>query len=246
MSSRAVGQLLSERWGQPVVVENRAGAGGVVGTDLVAKSAPDGYTLLVTYAGSQAINQSLYPKIPFDCVKDFQTVATLASTPFLLIGTKLPAKDLAEFIALARKKPDASPTPPPATARSIICSARCSSEAGIKMLHVPYRGVAPHHRRHRRPGRCGVPSVPSVLQIVQQRQGARPCREQRQAHRGGAGGPDHRRIRAFRASTSIRGGAFWRRPAPTWRSCARSIEDVNRYLAHEGDDRTLRRKGPSR
>ena len=71
--ARKIGQHLSEKWGQPVVVENRAGAGGVVGTDVVAKSAPDGYTLLVTYAGSQAINPSLYPKIPFDSVKDFQT-----------------------------------------------------------------------------------------------------------------------------------------------------------------------------
>src|SRR5437588_4290130 len=70
--ARKIGQLLSERWGQPIVVENRAGAGGVVGTDVVAKSAPDGYTLLVTYAGSQAINVSLYPKLPFDTVKDFQ------------------------------------------------------------------------------------------------------------------------------------------------------------------------------
>ena len=70
--ARKIGQLLSERWGQPIVIENRAGAGGVLGTDSVAKSAPDGYTLLVTYAGSQAINASLYPKIPFDSVADFQ------------------------------------------------------------------------------------------------------------------------------------------------------------------------------
>lgn len=79
--ARAVGQRLSARWSQSVVVENRAGAAGTVGTDVVAKSPPDGYTLLVTYAGSQAINQSLYPKLPFDSVRDFQTVATLAVTP---------------------------------------------------------------------------------------------------------------------------------------------------------------------
>src|SRR5258708_19093421 len=100
--ARKLGQLLGERWGQPVIVENRAGAGGMVGTDVVAKSAPDGYTLLVTYAGSQAINPALYPKIPFDSLKDFQTIATLASTPFVLIvHPKLPAKDLAEYVALA-------------------------------------------------------------------------------------------------------------------------------------------------
>src|SRR3954452_9342467 len=106
--ARKFAQVLSEKWGQAVIVENRAGAGGVVGTDAVAKSAPDGHTLLVTYAGSEAINPSLYSKIPFDSVKDFQTVATLAVTPFILIvHNKLPAKDLAEFIALARAKPDA-------------------------------------------------------------------------------------------------------------------------------------------
>jgi tripartite-type tricarboxylate transporter receptor subunit TctC len=73
--ARKIGQILSEQWGQPIVIENRPGAGGVVGTDVVAKFPPDGYTLLVTYTGSQAINASLYPKIPFDTIKDFQTVA---------------------------------------------------------------------------------------------------------------------------------------------------------------------------
>src|SRR3954469_6513090 len=83
--ARAIGQKLSERWGQTVVIENKAGAGGVVGTDSVAKAAPDGYTLLVTYEGSQAINQSLYEKLPFDSVKDFTPIATVAATPFILI-----------------------------------------------------------------------------------------------------------------------------------------------------------------
>ena len=101
--ARKIGQALSEKWGQPIVIENRAGAGGVLGTDSVAKSAPDGYTLLVTYAGSQAINPSLYPKIPFDSVGDFQMVATLAVTPFILIvNPKLPAQTFGEFIALAK------------------------------------------------------------------------------------------------------------------------------------------------
>src|SRR3954449_13570194 len=93
--ARALGQKLSERWGQPVVIENRAGAGGVVGTDFVAKAVPDGYTLLVTYEGSQAINQSLYEKLPFDSLKDFVPVATIAVTPFILIvGPKAPATTL--------------------------------------------------------------------------------------------------------------------------------------------------------
>src|SRR5262249_20369391 len=68
--ARYFGQKLAAKWGQPVVVENKPGAAGVVGTDIVAKSAPDGYTMLVTYAGSQAVNQALYSKLPFDSVKD--------------------------------------------------------------------------------------------------------------------------------------------------------------------------------
>jgi tripartite-type tricarboxylate transporter receptor subunit TctC len=143
--ARKIGQMLSEKWGQPVVIENRAGAGGVVGTDTVAKAAPDCYTLLVTYAGSQAINASLYPKLPFDTIKDFQTIATIASTPFILIvHNKLPAKDLAEYIALARAKPDALTYASSGNGSvNHLLGEMLKSEADIKMLHVPYRGVAP-------------------------------------------------------------------------------------------------------
>ena len=143
--ARKIGQLLSEKWGQPVVIENRAGAGGVVGTDAVAKSSADGYTLLVTYAGSQAINPALYPKIPFDSVKDFTLIATLASTPFILIvNPNLPAKSLAEYVALARAKPDALTYASSGNGSvNHLLGEMVKSEAGIKMLHVPYRGVAP-------------------------------------------------------------------------------------------------------
>jgi tripartite-type tricarboxylate transporter receptor subunit TctC len=143
--ARKIGQILSERWGQPVVIENRAGAGGVVGTDVVAKAPPDGYTLLVTYAGSQAINASLYPKLPFDTIKDFQTVATIASTPFILIvNPKLPAKDFAEFIALAKAKPGTLTYASSGNGSvNHLIGEMVKSETGISMLHVPYRGVAP-------------------------------------------------------------------------------------------------------
>jgi tripartite-type tricarboxylate transporter receptor subunit TctC len=143
--ARKIGQTLSERWGQPVIVENRAGAAGVVGTDAVAKSPPDGYTLLVTYAGSQAINPSLYPKIPFDSIKDFQTVATLAVTPFVFIAhPKLPARDLAELVALARAKPDALTYASSGNGSvNHLLGEMLKAATGIKMLHVPYRGVAP-------------------------------------------------------------------------------------------------------
>jgi tripartite-type tricarboxylate transporter receptor subunit TctC len=168
--ARKIGQALSERWGQPVIIENRAGAGGVVGTDAVAKSAPDGYTLLVTYAGSQAINASLYPKIPFDTVKDFQTIATLAVTPFVLIvPPKLAVKDLAEFVALARAKPDALTYASSGNGSvNHLLGEMLKAEGGIRMLHVPYRGVAPAITDVIG-GQVdsAFSSVPSVLQMVQ-------------------------------------------------------------------------------
>ena len=89
------------------MVENRAGAAGNIGTDAVAKSPADGYTLLVTYAGSQAINPALYAKMPYDSVNDFQPIATIASTPFFLIANpQVPAKNLKELLALSKSKPD--------------------------------------------------------------------------------------------------------------------------------------------
>lgn len=142
--ARFVGEKLGSKWGQPVVVENRAGAAGVVGTDIVAKSAPDGYTLLLTYAGSQAVNQSLYKNIPFDSVKDFQPVATVAVTPFfLVVGPKTAARDLKEFISIARARPGAL-TYASSGNGSInhLLAEMLKTEAGIDLLHVPYKGIA--------------------------------------------------------------------------------------------------------
>jgi tripartite-type tricarboxylate transporter receptor subunit TctC len=141
---RAVGQKLSERWGQPVVIENRAGAGGVVGTDAVAKAAPDGYTLLVTYEGSQAINQSLYQRLPFDSFKDFTPIATIANTPFfLVVGPKSEAKTLQELIATARKQPD-SINYASAGNGSVnhLLGEMLKTEANVRIVHVPYKGAA--------------------------------------------------------------------------------------------------------
>lgn len=167
--ARKIGQILSDRWGQPIVIENRAGAGGVLGTDSVAKSAPDGYTLLVTYAGSQAINASLYPKIPFDSVADFQMVATLAVTPFILIvNPKLPAQNLAEFIALAKAKPG-SLTYASSGNGSVnhLLGEMLKADTGIDMLHVPYRGVAPAITDViGAQVDAAFSSVPSVLQMI--------------------------------------------------------------------------------
>jgi tripartite-type tricarboxylate transporter receptor subunit TctC len=143
--ARLIGQKLSARWGQPVVVENRAGAAGVMGSDVVAKAPADGYTLLVTYEGSQAVNQSLYAKLPFDSVKDFQPVATLAVTPFfLVVGPKSAAKDLKEFVSIARAKPG-SITYASSGNGSInhLLAEMLKTEAGVNIVHVPYKGIAP-------------------------------------------------------------------------------------------------------
>jgi tripartite-type tricarboxylate transporter receptor subunit TctC len=169
--ARAIGQKLSERWGQPVVVENRAGAGGVVGTDHVAKAEPDGYTLLVTYEGSQAINQSLYEKLPFDSVKDFQPIATIAVTPFLLIvGPNATTKTLQEFVAFARANPDKL-TYGSAGNGSVnhLLGEMLKAEANIKVVHVPYKG-APQAISDVIGGHVNAAfaSVPSVISSVQQ------------------------------------------------------------------------------
>ena len=142
--ARYIGQKLSAKWGQPVVVENKAGAAGVVGTDAVAKSPADGYTMLVTYAGSQAVNQSLYAKLPFDSVKDFQPVATLSTTPFfLVVGPDSPIRSFKELIAAAKAKPG-SITYATSGSGSInhLLSESLKVEAGIDMVHVPYKAIS--------------------------------------------------------------------------------------------------------
>src|SRR5262249_33912561 len=141
--ARAIGQKLSERWGQPVVIENKAGAGGVVGTDFVAKAPADGYTLLVTYEGSQAITQSVYENQPFDPLNAFERVATIAVTPFLLIvGPRAEAKSLKEFIAYAKANPDKM-TYGSAGNGSVnhLLGEMLKTEADIKLVHVPYKGA---------------------------------------------------------------------------------------------------------
>jgi tripartite-type tricarboxylate transporter receptor subunit TctC len=142
--ARAIGQKLSERWGQPVVIENKAGAGGVVGTDFVAKAAPDGYTLLVTYEGSQAINQSLYQNLPFDSLKDFYPIATIAVTPFILIvGPKAEAKTLKEFVAFARANPDKLSYGSAGNGSvNHLLGEMLKTEADIHLVHVPYKGAS--------------------------------------------------------------------------------------------------------
>ncbi len=168
--ARAIGDRLSRRWNQPVIVENVVGAAGNIGTASVAKAAPDGHTLLVTYEGSQAINPHLYPNQPFDSVRDFQPVATLARAGFYVIASpQLPARDLRALIVLARTRKD-----PLNYATSGVGSVNhiigemLKSEAQINMVHVAHRGIAQAITNisggH---VEAGIAAVPSVIGQVQ-------------------------------------------------------------------------------
>ena len=143
--ARAIGQKLTEAWKQPVVVDNRAGAGGNIGADFVAKSAPDGYTLLMGAVATHAINPSLYSKIPYDPVKDFAPVALVAQVPnILVVNPAVPAKTVRELIDLARAKPGSLNFGSGSTGSTgHLAGELFNTMAGVKMVHIPYKGAAP-------------------------------------------------------------------------------------------------------
>lgn len=141
--ARIVGQKLAEKWGQPVVVENRAGAGGNIGMDVVAKAPADGYTLLMSYVGSHAINVSIYKKLPFDPEADFVAVATLANVPFVAAANAaLPVNNMKELAVYAAKNPVAFGSAGNGSVNHLL-GEMFNANSSIKMLHVPYKGAAP-------------------------------------------------------------------------------------------------------
>ena len=144
VSARLVGNHLSTRLGRPVVVENRAGAATVIGTQEAARSAPDGYTLLLT-PPPFVITQFAYPNLPYDPVRDFRPVALLVLAPnALMVRAELPARDLAEFVALAKARPGAlSYASPGNGSLPHVAFELLKLQAGIDLLHVPYRGGGP-------------------------------------------------------------------------------------------------------
>lgn len=145
IAARAVGQKLSEAWGQPVVVDNRAGAGGNIGADLVAKSPADGYTLLMGAVATHAINPTLYGKIPYDPVKDFAPVALVVQVPnILVVNPAVPANTVKELIELARAKPGTLNFGSGSTGSTgHLAGELFNTMAGVKMVHIPYKGAAP-------------------------------------------------------------------------------------------------------
>ena len=142
--ARLFGQRMSETLGQPVIVDNRGGAGGTIGTEIAAKAPPDGYTLILV-SGSHAINPGLYRKLPYDAVDDFAPITQIATSPgILVVNPSLPVKSVQDLIALARAKPGqinyasaGSGTPPHLAGELFKVMAK------IDMVHVPYKGNAP-------------------------------------------------------------------------------------------------------
>jgi tripartite-type tricarboxylate transporter receptor subunit TctC len=143
--ARLVADKLSTALGQQVVVENRPGAGGVVGSDYVAKAAPDGYTLIMGNAGSHGINAAVYTKLPYDIQKDFAPVSQVAVAPnVMVINPSLPANSVAEFIAYAKANPGKLSYASGGNGSSAHMSMELfKSMSGIDIQHVPYKGSSP-------------------------------------------------------------------------------------------------------
>lgn len=143
--ARAIGVELQKAFGQPVVIENKPGAGGNTGADMVAKSAPDGYTLLMGTVGTHGINVSLYSKMPYDAVKDFEPITVVAGVPNLLVvHPSVNARSVRELTALAKAQPGKLNVASSGNGTSIHMAAELfKMMAGVDILHVPYKGSAP-------------------------------------------------------------------------------------------------------
>ncbi len=142
--ARIVARKVSESIGQPIVIENKGGAGSILGTDIVAKAEPDGYTLLLGQSGPISINPAVYKSLPYDPVKDFAPVTMTTAYPYILVvNSELPARTLQEFVALARSKPGAMNYGSTGVgAANHLVAELFNSKAGLQMTHVPYRGTA--------------------------------------------------------------------------------------------------------
>ena len=143
--ARLAAAQLTERLGQPFVVDNRAGASGAIGSAAVAQAAPDGYTLVMGTASSHGINSALHKALPYDAVRDFAPVTVVASTPnIIVVHPRVPAKTLAELLALARARPgqvnfgSTSPGGSPHMSAELL-----KMMAAVDMVHVPYKGASP-------------------------------------------------------------------------------------------------------
>jgi tripartite-type tricarboxylate transporter receptor subunit TctC len=142
--ARIVARRVSETIGQTIVIENRGGAGSIIGTDLVNKSDPDGYTLLLGQSGPISINPAIYKKLPYDPVKDFAPISMTTAYPYIMVvNPKLGVKTLKEFVALAKSRPgELNYGTTGVGAANHLVTELFDFKAGIKMTHIPYRGTA--------------------------------------------------------------------------------------------------------
>ena len=141
--ARILSEKLSNVWGQPVIVDNKPGAGGNTGADFVAKAAADGYTIVVGTVGTHSINPALYLKMPYDAVKDFTPITLLATTPnMLVINNDVPAKNLKDFIALGKKEGKMTFASSGSGTSIHVSGELFKTMTGIDMVHIPYKGRA--------------------------------------------------------------------------------------------------------
>jgi tripartite-type tricarboxylate transporter receptor subunit TctC len=142
--ARLIAQRLTATLGQNVVIENRGGAGGTIGSDNVAKSPPDGHAFVVANIASQGVGPSVFPNIPYDALRDFSYVAMIAEVPSVLaVNVRTPVHDLAEFIALARQRPGIAMGSPGNGSASHVKQVMFTRLARIETTHIPYRGSGP-------------------------------------------------------------------------------------------------------
>ncbi len=142
---RIVGERLAQKWGQPVIVENKVGASGNIGMAEGARAAPDGYTLVLAPAGNLTVNPTLFPKLPFDTYADLTPVTLLAQSPnVLVVHPSVPAKSLRDLIAYAKSNPDKLNFASPGDGSGAhLAGELLKIDAGVKATHVPYKGIAP-------------------------------------------------------------------------------------------------------
>jgi tripartite-type tricarboxylate transporter receptor subunit TctC len=145
VTARILGAKLTDAWGQQVVIDNRPGANGIIALENVAKSAPDGYTILMANVGPNAINPVVYSKLPYDAIRDFAPVTLTTKVPQVIVANAyLPAKSIKELIALAKAKPDQIVFASGGSGSSNhLAFELFKSMAGVKMVHVAYKGDAP-------------------------------------------------------------------------------------------------------
>jgi tripartite-type tricarboxylate transporter receptor subunit TctC len=145
LSARLIAPRLQQALGQPVIVENKPGAGGNIGADFVAKSAPDGYTLVMGAIATHAINPALYPRLPYDPVRDFRHVALLIQVPnVLVVNADLPVKSVRELIAYAKERPGKLDFASGSTGSTGHLAGELFKQlTGTYMVHIPYKGSAP-------------------------------------------------------------------------------------------------------